>query len=283
MRLDECLKNVRVGEENSLSVINKVGEGGDVEKVVTMVNRKVIPERVLVGYRRTHIFQGFRGFDEYLKKNGSPKHLVVLVDPEEMSMTAALNETSAQPTVVSYKGSYHPAFEPWINACVHPVGIDDFAKFLLSHHGAIKQGHRGTHTMDPMALMAAMRSIRISKEYKIVSDAYAEQGKHESGYSLKTNIASEAFELPDRIELLVPILCDDTDDTQVMVDVFYDLSHDNVVRVDLVIERLKSILVYKLSALMNDLKTNHETAIIEFGKYRLNAFDYVSVEDDPGD
>lgn len=203
MKVEELLKDVRVGESTVLDI---AGEGKD--RRLTVELRKLLPEKPRAperkeSPRRKHAFHSAASLADYLARYGS-KDTVVFVDHGEAVISAILGEQSPSGfEIVTMAPQAHPLWEPWRDVAGREMPIKDFAGFVM-------QNRRSVAKPDGRKLALDLQQIRGSVSVEIM----AGRGRGAvNGLVVRSRVnagaeQSDTMDLPDTLTLKVPMFVD---------------------------------------------------------------------------
>ncbi len=203
--LEDFLRSVQKGQENTIEVVRTMLPDDKGEKTVLALQNRVMqpeppkaPERS-ESPRRAHVFHAMEGFCAYLNDNKTEK-TVVFADVAGRTFYAVLDDTAGKGReVVTLEPQTHPLWKPWDDLLDDPMGVKDLAKFLLQHRRQIGGD-------DPKMLIADFSQIRAAAEVEVQQGT----GKNAvNGLMIRTKIQGSKsdglIDLPDTIIVNTPL------------------------------------------------------------------------------
>jgi hypothetical protein len=212
--LDELLRRAEVGRE---TVFDLADEGGATVKKIAITHQALpaplvrdIPEAAIArALARQHTFNDIPTLAAYIKREhklvgaNEPLETLALANVDHRVINVVLDDGSATDReVVSYRPITHPLFAPWEKIAGKTMMALDFAKFVMENRRAIS-GADGRETAMIFQQLRVSTSITMN----------AGTGKRAlNGVMVETVIQGqrneEFFELPEEIQITVPIYCD---------------------------------------------------------------------------
>jgi hypothetical protein len=203
--IGELIRSVRQGQE---TIFDLIGENGASVRRIEVSQRKLQPELpvqmpepdVARALARAHVFNDVEAFSAYLNRNGSKDASIILADVEEQTIVAVLNEdemTDREQIVL--QAVEHPLFSPWAKMLGTPIGVVDFALFIMQHRRAVDKP-------DGRELAMIFSQVKMSKQVTVATGV----GKKSlNGVMVDVEIAGEkkgvAVELPESIQISAPL------------------------------------------------------------------------------
>lgn len=199
MKLEEILKDVRIGEATVLDI-----SGGAEARKVTVELRRLLPEEPRHPTHqesppRAHTFYAAESLAAYLERYGD-ETTVIYADHQGEQIHAVLHETALEGfEIVAMKPQIHPLWKPWADVAGRAVELEQFARFVAENRRSIVQP-------EGRELALALSQVRATVKVEI------DRGRGKSavnGLRVETEIQgvrkAEMVELPDQITLNVPL------------------------------------------------------------------------------
>lgn len=275
--LEDFLRNVERGQENVMDIVKDVADGK--EKItVCLGNRALQPEPPkerdrAESPRRWHEFHAMEGFCEYLKKNKGD-NMVVFAHVEKQEFAAVLNDKAARGfEIVTMRPQVHPLWLPWDNLINEsPVGVKDFAKFLLSHRRQLT-GERAREVILDFSQVRAASAVTLESGV----------GKHcVNGLMIETKIqgakGSETFALPDSIFITAPLFVG-LDPQTIEIDILLDMAlaaNVSGVVVTATSADAETKTIEAFDSMVEQLKSEVDGVVVAMGRPDYMAWDYVT-------
>jgi uncharacterized protein YfdQ (DUF2303 family) len=232
MKLEELLKDVRVGETTTFDI---AGEAGN--RKVTVELRKLLPEEARPPKRaespaKNHVFLSAASLADYLAKYGG-KDTVVFADPTQELIAAVLDERAKDGfEVVTMRPAVDQRWKPWADLAGKRIGIKAFAEFIAQNRRAIVA--ETPATSDPFSVRELVMSLSQIRASVSIEAQHGSGKEAVNGVVIRTKIQgvekSQPVDLPDSITIRVPLYVA-TDPHDIELDLTLDADTDGSVSV----------------------------------------------------
>lgn len=281
MNIKELLENARPGMTTAFEVVDVMTEGGKKagQRLEIHLNHdpKEDPKRA-ESQRRAHVFHDVPGFVSYLKNYGTTE-TVVLANVEQKTITATLNEESANGReVVKLVPMVHPMWAPWRKLLDQRMKLDDFVMHVRRHRRSVREP-------DARELILALSQITARTEIQ------AHHGKGKkclNGLLVKTEIQGqrheEIVELPDALMLGVPLfLGRDVRVVELDINVNAPDRPDAPITVEISSGDILAAEFEEFSAMVKELDTQFKEGTFALGSMDYEEWEYQKPEFKPMD
>ena len=228
--ISDLLRKVTEGQE---TIFDLLDESDEVVKTIEVRRRAVQPEQPVEraierAKARNHVFHDAETFGHYLARESSESASIVLADTQERVITAVLDEGNERDReTVSLQAMEHPLFAPWSRLLNNPIGVVDFALFVMRHRRAVVEPNG-------RELAFTFSQIKMSKAVSVQSGVgnLAKGQRSINSVMVEVTVAGAAKEqpvdLPESITIDVPLFVG-TSPQKIEIDLLVTTKGDAVV------------------------------------------------------